>query len=131
MELNNTNFDNIKIDLKNNQIYKFIKARNDNQIKKFDFLSKYIFNFSRNINFIPNINVWERNEYNLVIGMNIIPNAITLQNLYVNILLDRKLFIDYYIFINYNPFYEFRQISKNDRIIIFFYNDIEDMSIEN
>lgn len=109
MELNNTNFDNIKIDLKNNQIYKFIKAKNDFQITKFDFLSKYIFKFSRDINFIPNINVWERKENILIIGMNLIQNAITLEKMYTNNLIDKKLFVRYYTFLNYqvpHQFYE-------------------------
>ena len=129
MELRNTNFKNIKIDNKENIVYKFSKAKNNYAIEEFDFLKKHVFQLSRSINFIPNITVWERNEYNLVIGMNLIKKSTSLKTIFENntltknnMLITEKNLINYYRFVTYevpdNFIKHSTKILKNGCILI-------------
>jgi len=140
MELKNTNFKNIKIDDKENTVYKFLKAKNNSAIEEFDFFKKHVFQLSRSINFIPNITVWERNEYNLVIGMNLIKKSTSLKTvLKNNILITKKNLINYYRFMTYevpNSFIKYSTKNLKDGCIInnvetgSYYNYLENILID-
>ena len=84
MELSNTNFDNVKVDIKNNTVYKFIKLKNNYDKKQFESLKKYIFYISKEIDFLPNVKIYENREYEAVIGANFIKNINCFYNLLEN-----------------------------------------------
>tara|TARA_R110000772_G_scaffold2863_9_gene10475 strand:- start:940 stop:1689 length:750 start_codon:yes stop_codon:yes gene_type:complete len=84
MELSNTNFDNVKVDIKNNTVYKFIKLKNNYDKKQFESLKNYIFYISKEIDFLPNVKIYENREYEAVIGANFIKNINCFYNLLEN-----------------------------------------------
>lgn len=125
MELNNTNFDNIKVDSKNNTVYKSIKLKNNNEKKQFESLRKYIFYISKHIDFIPDVKIYENKEYEAVIGNNFINNISSFYNLLEN----KHPFTNddlknFYFFVNGSINLNFFKVSnsifkKNDFIICF------------
>lgn len=125
MELSNTNFDNVKIDVKNNIVYKFIKLKNNDDKKKFESLKKYIFYISKQIDFISNVRIYENREYDAVIGTDFIKNL----NSFFNLLNNKYPFSDndlknFYFFVNGIISLNFFNVSnylfkKNDFMIYF------------
>ena len=125
MELSNTNFDNIKIDIKNNTVYKFVKLKNNFNKEHFESLKKYIFHISKQIDFLPNVKIYENREYEAVIGTDYLKNI----NSFYNLLEDNYPFTNndlknFYFFVNGIINLNFLNVSnsifkKNDFIISF------------
>ena len=125
MELRNTNFDKVKIDIKNNIVYKFIKLQNNRDKKQFESLKKYIFYISKQIDFLPNVKIYENREYEAVIGTEYIKNM----NCFYNLLENGYAFTDndlknFYFFVNGLINLNFLSVSnfllKKNNFMIFF-----------
>jgi len=117
MELKNTNFENIKLDEKNNIVYKSFKLKNDAEVKKFDFFKKFIIKFSHSFENTPNVILWTRKEYEAVIATSLIKNSTNVFNfLSYGKNPDKKMnnnfYLEIYNFLRYEINNNFYKISK-------------------
>lgn len=131
MGLKNTNFENIKIDSKNKKVYKSIILSNDYHKKMFDELKPFMLKLSHLIDYMPNITIWERKEYNAVIGSQFLNNLHNIKKyLDGGNNLSRIQVMKLYFFCNFeihNKLYEAcKHVMNIDKKVIFFnYNNYQ------